>query len=176
VIIHFGKSQFGKVDQVPGLFYVATDFFHINYIPLIPMSSYVIVEETGAVVPMPVSVKSVFFAYGRIPLMVGGILSVLCAPFLAHLGLVDGEWFPLVVIVLAGMLFFVGLYASYLFAHASPRRTLRIANHAGLSRARLVSHFAGKLGPLDLSDVDPPAGYFHDRHPSDDAPSADPPK
>jgi len=44
MVIIFGQRLCGRVDQVPGACYVATRFFHVYYIPLIPLSSWVIVE------------------------------------------------------------------------------------------------------------------------------------
>jgi hypothetical protein len=37
-----GIKHYGKVDAVPGLCHVATRFFHINYMPLIPLGSEII--------------------------------------------------------------------------------------------------------------------------------------
>jgi hypothetical protein len=45
-MIHFGTVLFGKVDEVPGLFYVKTQFFHLNFLPLFPMNSFVIHAAT----------------------------------------------------------------------------------------------------------------------------------
>ena len=36
----FGQRFYGKVDQVPGLFYVATHFAYLNYVPLFPTATY----------------------------------------------------------------------------------------------------------------------------------------
>ncbi len=40
----FGNRLFGKVDQVPGLFHVATKFFHVNFVPLFPLGSWVVLH------------------------------------------------------------------------------------------------------------------------------------
>jgi hypothetical protein len=42
----FGGRLFGKVEQVPGLFHVATQFFHVNFIPLIPTKSWLVLHGT----------------------------------------------------------------------------------------------------------------------------------
>ena len=47
MIYVYGSRLFGKVDVVPGLFHVQTKFGHFNYIPLIPMQSYVVLSHTG---------------------------------------------------------------------------------------------------------------------------------
>src|SRR5262249_27541487 len=39
-----GTHLFGSVDRVPGLGRVATQFAHFNYLPLVPLRSYIIIE------------------------------------------------------------------------------------------------------------------------------------
>jgi hypothetical protein len=41
-----GQRLCGKVDRVPGLFYVSTKFFHVDYMPLFPVGSYLVIEGT----------------------------------------------------------------------------------------------------------------------------------
>jgi hypothetical protein len=41
-----GQRLCGKVDRVPGFFYVSTKFFHVDYMPLFPMGSYLVFEGT----------------------------------------------------------------------------------------------------------------------------------
>ncbi|QEL15290.1 hypothetical protein [Limnoglobus roseus] len=43
-----GEHMYGYVDRVPGLCYVSTRFFHINFVPLIPLGSFVVLEGTEA--------------------------------------------------------------------------------------------------------------------------------
>jgi hypothetical protein len=45
-MIVFGGRLFGKVDQVPGLFHVATQFFHVNFVPLVPTKSWLVLHGT----------------------------------------------------------------------------------------------------------------------------------
>ncbi|QRN93605.1 hypothetical protein JRI60_31070 [Archangium violaceum] len=40
-----GTWLFGKVDVVPELGHVATKFFHINLVPLVPIESYFVVVQ-----------------------------------------------------------------------------------------------------------------------------------
>lgn len=39
-----GEQFYGYVDRVPGLCYVATRFWHFNFVPLIPLGSFLVVE------------------------------------------------------------------------------------------------------------------------------------
>jgi hypothetical protein len=74
-VVHGGQMLFGMVDRVPRLCYVATLFFHINLVPLIPLRTYVLVEPSrrdhhlGQ--PIPLSWKSVLMAWMRIGLLGG---------------------------------------------------------------------------------------------------------
>jgi len=45
----FGTGLFGKVEVVPGVCYVATSFFHVNFIPLVPTESWVIIAGSEKV-------------------------------------------------------------------------------------------------------------------------------
>lgn len=70
----------GRVDQVPGTCYVATRFFHLYYVPLIPLSSWVIVHgsENSAGFKgqqIPLSMKSVMFGWLQGYLIVFGLIS-----------------------------------------------------------------------------------------------------
>jgi hypothetical protein len=82
------KRLFGKVDQVSGVGYVATEFFHISYIPVFPFQSWVILEgsekdvlfyQSWRGIPIPRSWKSIAFAWLRAPLLVCGFGGVLFA-------------------------------------------------------------------------------------------------
>lgn len=42
----YGEHLFGRVHSTPGLFYVATMFWHINFVPLIPLRTFVVLEGT----------------------------------------------------------------------------------------------------------------------------------
>ena len=65
----FGTQFYGKVDRVPGLFYVVTRFGHLWFIPLFPVESYLILDlpgETGKRGKgIPMSGKSVLHGWLR---------------------------------------------------------------------------------------------------------------
>ncbi len=64
-----GERLYGYVDRVPGLGYVATQFFHFNFVPIFPMGSYAVPEVVTAplVTPrrIPLNLKSVLVGYFR---------------------------------------------------------------------------------------------------------------
>lgn len=39
-----GERMYGYADRVPGLCYVATQFWHFNFVPLVPLGSYLVME------------------------------------------------------------------------------------------------------------------------------------
>src|SRR5205807_1455815 len=96
-----GKRLCGKVDQVPGLFHVATRFLHIYWIPLCPTQTFLIaknlrldakglpaVADGRAGIRIPRSWKSVAVGYFR------GIVYAMLAwlMLLAIFGFVEHQW------------------------------------------------------------------------------------
>lgn len=71
MVLHFGTKFYGKVDCVPNLFYVRTQFFHVQFVPLIPLGSFLLIEGTNDErgVKIPLSIKSVFTAWVRTALV-----------------------------------------------------------------------------------------------------------
>lgn len=68
-MIVFGKRNFGTTHEVPGVFYVTTNFFHINFVPLCPIESFIILDRAIAGrgrlgVAIPLNEKSMRIAYG----------------------------------------------------------------------------------------------------------------
>ncbi len=76
VYVRYGTRLSGKVDSFAGS-YIATRFFHIYYIPLIPMSSWLVLKD-GSGVSVPLNLRSVMAGWLR---GVGTIAAVvaLCA-------------------------------------------------------------------------------------------------
>ena len=82
--VHIGTKLMGKVDEVPRLGHVATQFFHVNYIPLIPTGTYFVLHEAGDEfqgVAIPLSAKSILMAWLRAGLFVGFILAIVFTIF-----------------------------------------------------------------------------------------------
>lgn len=70
MFIIFGEKSYGKVDRVPGVCYVVTIFAHLNFLPLIPLRSYIVIEgtESGGEFrgkETSVSLKSAVAGYAR---------------------------------------------------------------------------------------------------------------
>lgn len=79
MIIIWGSSLYGKVDEVPGgLFHVATKFGHLYYLPLFPVGTHVVLSKEGDMfhgVAISMSFKSVLMAWLRAALIVGSIVA-----------------------------------------------------------------------------------------------------
>ncbi|OYP29470.1 hypothetical protein CGZ80_25060 [Rhodopirellula sp. MGV] len=83
-IFVFGKRVYGIVDEVPGHFYVGTFFWHVYWLPLFPVESWIFVvggDEVGRArsVPLPICLRSVVMAWLRIVLGVVSVSSGLLA-------------------------------------------------------------------------------------------------
>jgi hypothetical protein len=152
MFIHFGQSLFGKVDQVPGLFHVATKFFHLDFFPLIPTGSYLVVEQshTPREIALPWKAKSILCAWLRLALMAGAAcLSFFGAGMLIFvmLELADGrqvdrrEMVPAVASAVSAIVLWSLLYGSYVFTRAKPLRALELARLAGISPEELAHYF-----------------------------------
>jgi hypothetical protein len=139
----FGTRTFGKVDRVPGLFYVTTRFFHINFVPLIPLGSYVIFEGTDRGKMIGFSLKSLAWAWGRWVLVIGGLICGLIA-FVHLLGSLTTRDMELLLIGCGlGTLcvFFAGLFvASFFLNKASHERAMQLADELGWPRSRVASY------------------------------------
>ncbi len=70
-MIHFGQMRCGKVDQFGNLFHVVSEFFQVNFIPVIPLRSYLVLHGAppGSEIPIPLSGKSVLMGYLRTALV-----------------------------------------------------------------------------------------------------------
>lgn len=71
MIVIFGEKSYGKVDRVPGVCYVVTVFAHLNFLPLFPLRSFIVVEgsERGGEFrgkQVSVCLKSVVAGYVRV--------------------------------------------------------------------------------------------------------------
>lgn len=138
----FGHTLYGKTDVVPGFFHVATRFAHIYYIPLFPVSSYLVLSRRGAKfhgVPIPLSTKSILLGWGRAAagLAAGGGLLRGLIEYADPRGSIAATTNALVFASSA----FALLTVSYLLrqlTHASADRALSLANKAGFPPERLA--------------------------------------
>jgi hypothetical protein len=68
MLVIWGTRHFGACDRIEGLGEVQTRFFHIWFVPLIPLGSTFVTHEDGNHIhgfPVGFSVKSILLAWGR---------------------------------------------------------------------------------------------------------------
>jgi len=149
----FGTRLFGQADRVAGLFCVRTKFFHVNFVPLVPLASYLIFEEKGGSGNRGVELKklrwnSVLLAWLRTPLWIAcGISSVIglvLAVGVHHDWQTAGPMLGLAAVTGAAF------YATYRFSEASFERASELARLVGLPReftAALEQRFGRSFVP-----------------------------
>lgn len=155
----FGDAYFGRVDWVPGMFYVKTRFLHVWWVPLVPRESWV-VEDDGQGKHghrIHLSWKSVFVAWSRVAL---GFLFIFAGLFLvASLG-ADPKQMTVHPIVTAGiflsvMAMLAGAYAlTYRWAKPCERRAFELAKWMGADPSEVANRF-----PLSQSTGKSEGGY-----------------
>jgi hypothetical protein len=147
--IFFGSRLYGKADQVPGLFHMATEFFYIQFLPLGPTRSFLVLEGPGErVIRMGLSAKSIFFAYLRTALALCCIIGFV----VGFVGLKENKAAPLGPFIVGGAcipMFFL----TYVVSRPSPLRAFRLALKAGLPMEMLAEHYAKTLTPEQLENL-----------------------
>jgi hypothetical protein len=78
MVVIWGQRMYGRVDRFAGS-HIATRFFHIYYVPLIPLASWLVLEEKAdgnfVGIPLPLQLRSIALAWLRI----GSIIALLVA-------------------------------------------------------------------------------------------------
>ncbi len=177
----FGQRNFGKVDRVPGVFYVVTQFFHINFVPLIPLTTYLVLEgsESGngfKGVKIPMSFKSIVVAWGRWALIIGALITAAFGliSLLAGVSARDVELMVQgVVLGLASVLCGVTFWATYHFSKAGHDRAMQLADEIGLSQAFVAkcldpNRGRGEPDPEDMLEAEPASADERDKDPDRD--------
>jgi hypothetical protein len=144
--IIWGTRFYGAVDRVQGVFYVATKFGHLWFIPLIPMESWLVFagSETGngfRGVPIPMSAKSVLCGWLRAACIIAGPIAILIGMAgLSHGGL------DAMLTMLGGFAAIGTFFLSYALTRASHDRARELAALAKLPD-ELVEALLGGAGP-----------------------------
>ncbi|HKI30973.1 MAG TPA: hypothetical protein VKA46_03850 [Gemmataceae bacterium] len=138
MIVVSGTNYFGVVDRVPGLYYVATRFFHVGYMPIMPLESYLIFTWPGQTGRrgrrIPLSPKSVLVGWVRGACGMALWLTVVCSLLILlamdrhHMHASDGRWLLLRI----GAVFAVSgavLAMTIVFNKASPRRAAELRKY-----------------------------------------------
>lgn len=143
MIIVWGTRLYGKVDEVPGLFHVETSFFHMWYLPLIPLGSHVVIAKSGNSwrgAKVALSGKSVLVAWARLWLLVGGVVFGMIG-----FSLITDRRAPMIlegsILMAIGALLLgagIAVWVKKSIRQASYARAVELAEKIGLSEEGLV--------------------------------------
>ncbi len=149
MVIISGTRMAGKVDALPRVGYVSTRFFHLYWVPLIPLQSFLVFREDDDDingVPLPLQWKSILVGWLR----GASWFTLATAPLLAVMTYLDGH--PLHAAVALGLWVLAAALLPLLHfcrgvREASYERAIALAELAGLSReTRLMLEVAyGRL-------------------------------
>jgi len=135
MIIISGVRFAGKVDAVPQVGHVATRFFHLYYVPLIPVGTFLVTDEREdefSGLPLPWSFKSILVGWLR----TAGFLAFVPAIFLLVTGVTRSDAARvgagvLIILLAAAVLWFC--YKLKSITTASYERAIDLASRLGLS-------------------------------------------
>jgi len=140
MVIISGVRFAGKVDAVPRVGHVATRFFHLYWIPLIPVGTFLVIEEKEddfKGFPLPLNAKSIVVGYLRTLGWIG-VAAGTGGAFMAA-GEKQFGWAALALVaalLAAGMLTL--LYRLSAFKHASYDRAIELGRLAKLPPEQLL--------------------------------------
>ncbi|HET9618323.1 MAG TPA: hypothetical protein VFP74_14240 [Pseudolabrys sp.] len=150
----FGTTFFGKIQSVPGLFYVATKCFHIFFLPLIPLGTYFVFEGSARhdskggkdristlVKPMPFDIKTVLMAWLRVAL----ILAIVGAG--TRMVAFGFSIATIIVLVLAA----ASLHLSYVLSRADVEKAMELGQIGRFPNAIVARSAQSFLPPFGLS-------------------------
>jgi hypothetical protein len=150
MIIIWGQQMFGKTDHVGNLFYVRTQFFHVWYIPLVPLTTYIVLagseQGTGFKgMQTSMSMKSVLFGWLRAACVIAAIVSLIAGfiNLISYLDKNNTDDLALVFLcggVLAGAVLLYWLTVH--FSKASYHRAVELASELGLSEQAVAQLYA----------------------------------
>lgn len=146
MIVIYGTRLYGKVDHVPGLFYVATTFGHIDFLPLVPTGSYLILDDgTGEKgVKIGLHLKSVLTGWLRAGCFVAAPLLVVAAMIEggSHRAGHTSPW----GLALTGVALLAVAILSYFITRAGRHRAVALAERANLDPTFVHDHFDRREG------------------------------
>jgi|GEM_PF-4699635 hypothetical protein len=172
MFITAGEKLFGRVDRVPGRFYIATPFLFFCEFPIFPGRSYLVLEGTqvdptifrkGSFVGFSIywSFKSILMAWFRAVLAFVGSAGGVLAPLMYLVYFRDTSNLQARYIAVAATVVAFLCLMAYLFTRwlelASPRRVMALARHLEgkyPKAALVVQSYLNEIG-LDPSTAVP---------------------
>jgi hypothetical protein len=158
MLIPFGTNFQGSVDEVPGFFWVETKFYHVGFMPLVPLGTWAVTRRVGngrQGVKIPMSIKSILMAWIAYLSAVVGLIGscIALSQYLAS----DTHWLPCAIT--GGIAAVIWLVVKYLpiLRRASYTRACQIAKHLQMTPdglSRLAAAY-GKPAPTNLGTAPP---------------------
>ncbi len=128
LLIVLGTKRYGRIDDVPNTVHVATMFFHVMFVPLIPLQSQIVIDggqyaDKGMALAK-IRWASVLMTWLRFWLVMG-VLGALAGAFFCQTGadVVDFVYEPLGK--MAGSVLFAGVAAALIAAIVASYRLTR---------------------------------------------------
>jgi hypothetical protein len=138
----FGTRLMGRVDDVPGMFHVATKCWHINFVPFVPVQTYIVLSKNGRQfrgIKIPLSLKSWGMAWLRF-LGWGGVAAgviVLIVGLTSRAEARPEEYIPGFIVLAISALLLAIAYLIKPLRRASYDRAVALAKLASLNEAGL---------------------------------------
>ncbi len=151
MIIIYGTRFYGKV-KAAGSSYLGTQFFHIWYVPLIPIGTHLILEESGSggvrSIKSAFSFKSMLAAYLR----VWGPIAVLASLLIGIGNLSDFSDEPMAMMIIG---VFTGVVTLALLAGTVLSYAVlgRLSHAEKQQRAVYALHLGYNVDPVDMGDA-----------------------
>lgn len=131
MFIVWGSRMCGKVDAVPGLCHVITNFGHLYYFPLIPTGSILVLAEDSDGtygLKIPLSLKSILVAWLRaflwVSLIPAALVLILSFDHRGH----GVDWKSILVSLISPVLLVLS-YRIPFFSRATIERATQFAEH-----------------------------------------------
>jgi hypothetical protein len=149
MLLIFGQGKYGKVDHVPNLFYVVTEFFHLYYVPLLPLRSYLVLDGSRPGAPtttarISLSLKSMLVGWLRAAFVlavvggvIGGVIALVEYLSAGHGGRLETVLIPWVIAVAGVVLYWLSRRAT----RAGLERALALGDQVGLPAEYIEEHF-----------------------------------
>ncbi|MCA9012832.1 MAG: hypothetical protein KDB01_23940 [Planctomycetaceae bacterium] len=151
-----GDHFYGKVDHVPGMFFVKTRFLHYLWIPVVPRESWLICDDgTSARVRIPLRWKSVLLAWVRTFLVTMVSSLIISTVAFARMEPEAGKIHPGIIALVPwgiALVLAVIFVISYRFSRATPHRAIQLGELLSIPSADVERKFCWPDSTFDAPE------------------------